>query len=116
MKPKPLRIDEAIIANGHVEQFNARFFARNSVRFAHYELATVLALIIHIGEKSKDRATKISVSCALEIIIIAILFRADRLNRQFSESSDWFFLTLRRRNVTKLRTNLSQHRFTKHSR
>lgn len=51
MKPKSLRIDEAIVANGHVEQFNARLLARDSVRLAHYELAAVLTLVIHTQAK-----------------------------------------------------------------
>ena len=74
------------------------FFARDSVRFAHYELAAMLALIIHIVEKSKDRATKFLFRAHLQI---PILLRSNRLGSTLaaakkeckvsvSEVSDWF--------------------------
>ena len=53
IQPESLRIHIAIVADGHIEQPDARLFADNSVRLAHDKLTAVLALVIH-GRKGEQ--------------------------------------------------------------
>ena len=48
VKPQPLRVNEAVKANDHIEQRDPGFLAGHPVSRAVYVLAAVLALIAHV--------------------------------------------------------------------
>lgn len=96
VKTEPLRVNEAVITNDHVQERDTGFLADNSIRLARDDLAAMLALINHTivfqqGQCHLFRAVMLSESLPPAVLgtghayRFAIAFETDRFHQQHSD-------------------------------